>query len=338
MKSNKKILPLDQFIDFSLYDKNSGFYMKKNPFGKEGHFITAPNISILFSEIMAVWIISFWENLDCPKKFNLIELGAGNGEMMKSLINTFHKFPKFLKSCQIIIHEKSEKLIKIQKKKIKKSNVKWKKNLKKIEAIPSIFIANEFFDSLPIKQFTKKNNIWYEKYINFENGKKPLFIDKEINIKNFEKKININISKSQNIIEYSPLATIYLKMICKIIKKNDGGMLIIDYGNFNKVMKNSLRAVHVHKFTNILNNINFNLFNNIIKKISGLKTILTTQKDFLIKMGIIKRAEIISKRQTFLKKIDIYHRLKRLIDKNQMGIIFKVMLIINKKSNFKIGF
>ena len=87
----KKIndLPLDKFINLSLYNKDFGYYMKNNPFGTKGDFITAPNISRLFSEIIAIWIISFWKSLGSPKKFNLVELGADNGEMMKILIESF---------------------------------------------------------------------------------------------------------------------------------------------------------------------------------------------------------------------------------------------------------
>ena len=117
MRSKKKLnLSLDEFINLSLYSKKNGYYMKKNPFGKKGDFITAPNISRLFSEMIAVWTISFWQSLGSPKKFNLIELGAGNGEMMKILIESFKNFPTFLNSCNLIIHEKSPSLIKIQKK------------------------------------------------------------------------------------------------------------------------------------------------------------------------------------------------------------------------------
>ena len=83
------ILTVDKYIHQALYNSKSGYYMKGNPFGKKGDYITAPNISILFSEMIAIWIILFWENLKCPKKFNLIELGAGNGEMMKQMIKTF---------------------------------------------------------------------------------------------------------------------------------------------------------------------------------------------------------------------------------------------------------
>ena len=108
MKLKKKnSLSLDKFINFSLYDKKFGYYMKKNPFGQERDFITAPNISRLFSEMIAIWIISFWQSLGSPKKFNLVELGAGNGEMMKIIIESFQNFPFFLESCNFMIHEKS---------------------------------------------------------------------------------------------------------------------------------------------------------------------------------------------------------------------------------------
>ena len=116
MNINKKILSLDNFIDKALYDQKSGFYMKKNPFGNKGDFITSPNISILFSEMLSVWTIAFWQNLKCPKKINLIELGSGNGQMIYDMINSFKNFPKFYKSCKFFILEKSPYLIKIQKK------------------------------------------------------------------------------------------------------------------------------------------------------------------------------------------------------------------------------
>ena len=111
-------LPLDKFINLCLYNKEFGYYMKKNPFGKEGDFITAPNISILFSEMIAIWVLSFWQSLGSPKKFNLVELGSGNGEMMKVLIESLKNFPDCFNSCETIIYEKSPLLVKIQKKKI----------------------------------------------------------------------------------------------------------------------------------------------------------------------------------------------------------------------------
>ena len=340
-------LSLDKFIDFSLYDKKFGYYMKKNPFGREGDFTTSPNISRLFSEMIAIWIISFWQSIGSPKKFNLIELGAGNAEMINVIIESFQNFPSFLKSCNFIIYEKSPTLIKIQKKKLFKNKVKWISNINKIGGKPSIFIANEFFDAIAIKQLRKEKNLWFEKFVDLKNPNKAFFFEKKINIKKVEKKINFRISKNQNFIEYSMLGLKYLENISNIIKKNTGGLLLIDYGYTEKKMKNTLQAVSDHKFANILenignvditHNISFYLFRKFIEQIKGLKTNLTTQKKFLIKMGIKERAEILSKNLKFTKKSDLYYRVKRLIDERQMGNLFKVMLIKNQKNKFKLGF
>ena len=341
------ILSLDKFIEESLYNKKFGYYMKKNPFGREGDFVTAPNISVLFSEMIAIWIISFWENMGCPKKFNLIELGAGNGEMMRVLVSSFEKFPKFKNSCKINILEKSKLLKKLQKKNIKKEDINWLKNLDELNSLPSIFVANEFFDALPIKQFIKIEKIWHERYIKFNNQIKPEFLDIPFDIHKLEKKVKFKISTNQKFIEYSPLLSKYINNITRKISLNGGGILIIDYGNTDKEMKNTLQAVSKHKYSNILDNIgnsditfnlNFFLINQMIIKFNSVSSTITTQKKFLTKIGILKRAEIISKNILFSKKADIYFRVKRLIDKNQMGNLFKVMFIKSKKDKFKLGF
>ena len=111
-----KILTLDKYINEALYNKKFGYYMTTNPFGKKGDYITSPNISILFSEMIALWIILFWKKLKSPNKFNLVELGAGNGEMIFQILKTFEKFPLIKNSCKINILEKSIYLKKIQKK------------------------------------------------------------------------------------------------------------------------------------------------------------------------------------------------------------------------------
>ena len=343
---NNKLLALDDFINESLYNKKYGYYMKKNPFGKNGDFITAPNISILFSEMIAIWVISFWEKLDRPKKFNLIELGAGNGEMMRVLVNTFNKFPQFKNSCKINILEKSELLQQTQKNNIKGTKIRWLNNLNELNNFPCIFIANEFFDALPIKQFLKKEKKWYERHVKYLNNKLE-YLDIPFDMQKFEKKIKLKISFNQNFIEYSPLTSKYLKIIIKKIKLNKGGVLIIDYAYLEKEMKNTLQAVSKHKYCDVLKsfsnsdityNLSLSLINKIIKKLGSCSSLSTTQKKFLTRLGIIDRAEILSKNMPFSKKADMYFRIKRLIDKNQMGDLFKVMFITNHKNKFKLGF
>jgi len=341
------LLSLDKFIEESLYNKKFGYYMKSDPFGKKGDFLTAPNISILFSEMIAIWIIAFWENLNCPEQFNLIELGAGNGEMMKILVNTFDRFPKFKSSCNINILEKSKFLKKIQKNNIKNQKVRWLNNLNELNGLPCIFVANEFFDALPIKQFIKIKNKWFERHVKFNSKKKPEFLDIIFDMQKFQKKIKLKISTKQKFIEYSPLASKYLKSITNKIKLHDGGILLVDYGYMDKKIKNTLQAVSKHRYTPVLSgfgtsdityNLSFNLMNQMAKKLGKFLCSITSQRNFLIKLGILFRAEILSKNMSFSKKADMHFRVKRLIDNNQMGNLFKVMFITNKKNKFKLGF
>ncbi len=348
MKINRSTnLPLDKFIEFALYNKNSGYYMKKNPFGKKGDFITAPNITRLFSEIVGIWIITFWKSIGSPKKFNLLELGAGNGEMMKVINETLKNFPECFNACKFIIHEKSDLLIKQQKKKLFTEKILWVKDIKKINSYPTLYIANEFFDAIPIKQFFKKKDGWIERFVKLKNLKKAKFNEKKTNIKKLEDKLKFKISKNQNVIEYSPETFKYLKTICEIIQKNDGGILIIDYGYLNSKMHETLQAIKNHKYSRVLEdigesdityNINFNLFEKFISQFSNLKSIVTNQKKFLTSMGILQRAEMVSKNIPFSKKADLFYRIRRLIDEKQMGTLFKVMLIKNNKNKFKTGF
>jgi len=347
MKIKNKYISLDKFIDKSLYDKHTGYYMKKNPIGKNGDFITAPNISILFSEMLAIWCVAFWENLGCPKKINIVDLGGGNGEMIYQMIKVFRRFDKFKKSIKFFILEKSKFLKKIQEKKLCSEKIFWINSINKIRNGPNIFIANEFFDALPIKIFIKKNKKWFEKKIKKNSINKLEFIDVMTKIEKIEKKIGINLSTNQKIIEFSPLTYKYLNDISKKINGFKGGLLIIDYGYLQKKMKHTLQSVYKHKYNKILNNVSnsditysvsFYLLKKFAKKFNLNVNGITTQKKFLMKLGILQRAEILAKNLKFSEKANIYYRLKRLINKNFMGEIFKVMFITNKNNKFNIGF
>ena len=96
MKFKKKILTIDKYIDEALYNNKFGYYMKNNPFGKKGDFITSPLISNLFGEMVAIWCVAFWEHMGKPKKILLVELGPGDGSLCKDLLRTFKQFKKFL--------------------------------------------------------------------------------------------------------------------------------------------------------------------------------------------------------------------------------------------------
>ena len=142
--SKTKAMSLDLYLEKVLYDKNIGYYQRKNPFGLKGDYVTAPNISNLFCEMITIWLISFWKNLKKPKKLNFIELGPGNGDFCLTLLKTLKNFPEAFNAINIMLYEKSERLRKIQQKRIVSKKVSWIKSLKKIKKIRQYFLAMNF--------------------------------------------------------------------------------------------------------------------------------------------------------------------------------------------------
>jgi len=343
-KENYKI-PLDKFIDNALYNQKNGYYMQKMPFGKQGDFITAPNISNIFSEMIFLWLISYWQKFHSERYINIVELGAGNGEMMLQIINSAKKFKKFYNKSNFSIYEKSNKLIKLQKQKLKKHKVTWLKNLDKLKNKPTIFFGNEFLDALPIKQFIKYNNIWYERYIEKKNNAYE-FIKIKCDIKKIEKKINLKISKKQKFLEVSFEELKIIQKLNNIITKKDGCILLIDYAYTSKKMFDTLQAIKKHKKVNILEEVGSSDISHMIsidflKKYTNklnLQVDYSTQREFLLNLGIMNRAEILATKASFLEKANIFYRVNRLIDNKQMGELFKVIYFYKKNKKFKLGF
>ena len=267
--------------------------------------------------------------------------------MIKVIDETLVNFPECYNACNFVIHEKSYFLINEQKKNLNSKKFSWLKDIEKINTNPTIFLANEFFDAIPIKQFFKKKDDWFERFVNLNHPKKAVFNEEKIDIEKIEKHLNFEISENQKVIEYSPETFKYLRTICDLVQRYDGGMLVIDYGYADSKMRETLQAINNHKYSNILENIgdsdityniNFFSFEQFINQFNEVNSIFTNQKNFLTRMGITQRAEMISKNLAFSKKTDLFYRIKRLIDEKQMGELFKVMLIKKKRNNFRTGF
>jgi len=342
-----KNIPIDKFISNVLYDKNYGYYSKKIPFGKNGDFITSPGISSLFSEMIALWVVAFWEHLDKPKIFNIVELGPGNGQMCAALVKVFKKFPVFINSVNIFLYEKSKTLEDLQKNNLKYEKINWVKNFNKIKKGPVIFLGNEFFDAIPIKQFKKINNILYEKYVKLKNGSKITTMFKKANLKTILELKKYNLLKEQSFVEFPKQGLSELNLITNTIKKLNGGLLLIDYGFLKQTSKSTLQSVKNHKQNMLFKNVgnaditslvNFNLLKNYLKRKKLKVNNVVTQEFFLKKMGIVNRAEMLSQRMNFKEKSDLYLRLQRLLNLKQMGKLFKVVSAFKLKKKFSLGF
>ena len=353
MKSDKKFfkksktLPVDKFFYNVLYDKKFGYYNSKQPLGLEGDFITAPKISNLFSEMIAIWMISTWEIFGKPKNFNIVEMGPGDGALTKVLLNVFKKFPEFDKIKNIYLIETSLLLTKLQKKNISCKKVKWIKNINSIKKGPIIFFGNEFLDAIPIKQFKRNKRSLFEKYFQLQKNCDIKTIFKKASAKDVK---IVNSYKSLKNLKFVEFPKEGLELMQKILNKIialDGCILMIDYGYLKSNNQNTVQSVIRHKKNVVLKNlgkadvtshVNFNLISEFFLK-NNLKVKRTiTQAEFLKNMGIENRAEILSEKMSFLQKTDLYLRLKRLLSSRYMGNLFKVILAYKSESSSYSGF
>ena len=342
-----KILPADKFLRNVLYDKKFGYYASQMPFGKNGDFITSPKVSNIFSEIIAIWIVSSWEAFGKPKNFNIVELGPGDGSLANILLKTFKKFPEFNSIKNMFLLEKSIFLRKVQKKKILNKDVKWIDNLNEIKKGPVVFFGNEFFDAIPIKQFKKIKNDILEKNYSLKKNKNIIEIFTKASPASVKIIKSYKSLKNLKFIEFPQFGLKELEKINKKISKLNGCILMIDYGYLKPNNQNTLQSVMKHKKNRLLSNlgkaditahVNFALLSEFFKK-DGLKVKnVITQKQFLKRMGILERAQIISNKMKFREQSSLYLRLKRLLGSNYMGDLFKVILAYKFNNNNFAGF
>ena len=343
----KGSIPLDKFLAKVLYDKRYGYYSKKNPFGQKGDFVTSPIISSLFSEMIGIWLLYYWENLNKPRVFNIVELGPGGGELCNVLIKMFKKFPEFSKCIKIFLYENSRSLKKVQKKKINKKNIKWISSFNSIKKGPVIFFGNEFFDAIPIKQFEIKDRLVYEKFIQMNKNFQIETILKKANKSEIKILKKFYPLKNKDLIEFPKLGLKILDTIVSKIKRLGGGILLIDYGYVKKQNLSTLQSVKNHKTNKVFENlgeaditslVNFTMLKDYFNNKGLFASNIVSQNFFLSRLGILSRAEILSKKMNFKDKADLYYRLKRLLDTKFMGNIFKVICAFKDKKKNILGF
>ena len=337
IKYNEPIT-IEKFIEISLYSEK-GYYKKSDVIGKKGDFITAPEISQLFGEILGLFIYNFWSS-SIKKSFNLVELGPGKGTLLLDILKVTNVDDNFVDSLDINLVEKNIKLIEDQKTLLKKNNmnfnrIKWFDDFKIDNKNPIIVLANEFFDCFPVRQFYKKKNKWNEKMVQFNSNENYLQL-KDKQIKDLK---TLDLIKSYNpsdILEISETRERYFSKICKKIYSVGGCMIAIDYGYIEKPKNFTLQALFNNKKSNVLDNIgcqdisslvDFDKLIKIVKNYDLKIYLFNSQHDFLLKYGINERYHRLSSKCSEAQKKIIKNGMDRIMDKNNMGSLFKVLII-----------
>ena len=335
----KGYISISRFMEISLTNPEEGYYINQKPLGKSGDFITAPDITQIFGEVIGAWAIDVINKINSKSSFQIIDLGGGRGTLLNDI-----KRVSSDNSISFGFLEINKKLIITQKQIFPEA--KHYKSISEIPNAPTIFIGNEFLDVFPIKQYIKINKTWKEVFVTKDNDR-FLYCYKDIEDKILFEENKKNVPNEADFFEINTMIKKVIKDISIFLKKNNGICLFIDYG-YSKGYGNTLQAVKNHEYvdplsypgnSDLTSHINFSHVNNETKKLRMNFFGPITQRNFLINLGAIERLEIL-KKSTNSKKIknDLEEGLNRVIGNSQMGELFKVCAISPKNKLIPEGF
>jgi SAM-dependent MidA family methyltransferase len=314
-------IPLYEYMKLCQTHPEFGYYTTKPAdqiLGNKGDFITSPEISSLFGEMIAFWVVLQWERMGCPSYVVLLELGGGRGVLMRDIVKTLQRLPSFSANYEVHSLEINPDFQRLQKKEL--SEIKEVFHHETLDGlyelkIPLIVIANEFFDALPVQQYIHKEQQWYEVHVGLDADEALTWV-------------YVPCDEAPNHTEIQPDVLQVLDQLYRAIHRRGGAALFIDYGYWEG-QGNTLQAVYQHHTVSPLEysgiaDLSVHVdFKNMALKCSdhGLQYNYTTQRKFLMDLGIVLRAN-----QGYNPSSEPIHKaVHRLIDPSEMGHLFKVL-------------
>jgi NADH dehydrogenase [ubiquinone] 1 alpha subcomplex assembly factor 7 len=314
-----------------------GYYMRQDPFGRDGDFITAPEISQMFGELIGLWCVEMWRLMDQPAPFRLVELGPGRGSLMADALRAAQIRPEFLSAASVHLIETSPALRTLQQQRLENAStdIAWHDDLAQVPAGPIILIANEFFDALPIHQFERRPEGWRERVVSVADDGFTLALHPQLTPQAVLIPEALTRSAPAGAIaEICPAGIAIAAAIAERIADAGGAALIVDYGYCGHAAGNTLQAVRNHGSHDFLvdpgdADITAHVDFAALATAAGAAAIHgpITQGDFLRRLGIELRARQLAQRATAAQARDIDSACKRLIDPSEMGTLFKVLAI-----------
>ena len=342
-------LTLAHYMQMALYDPQSGYYMKGDPFGEKGDFITAPEVSQIFGELIGLWFVQVWEDRGRPKPFHFVELGPGRGTLMADMLRAVKVRPAFLEAAQISLIETSPALREIQQRtlQLEMLPIAWATSLDEIAGgAPLFLVANEFLDALPIRQFVKAANGWHERLVSADRGKLVFALRPEAEVDPPIPKA-LPAAEKDSIFEISIEAHKTIASISSRLQQADGTALLIDYGHEKSGFGDTFQAVKAHHFTDpfaepgdadLSAHVDFEALAYAATEAKAKVLGPVTQAEFLEALGVRVRAGVLKRKADAANRTNISSAVERLINRDQMGTLFKVMALAQSTSPSLPGF
>lgn len=316
---------LDHYMGLCLGHPLHGYYMTRDPLGERGDFITAPEVSQVFGELIGVWCIAAWAAMGQPASFNLVELGPGRGTLMSDILRTARRAsPDFAESAMVRMVEMSPVLRDRQMASLG-GQATWYDRIEDVPDGPTILVANEFFDAIPIRQFERRQDCWFERMMGiadekFQIGLAPASLDLP--------------GGEGDIIETAAARSTIAEAVGRRLAGHPGVALIVDYGHLFSAAGDTLQAMRQHKYVplaeapgdcDITSHVDFEVLGKALR--AGGATILPaiTQRAFLMAMGLEQRFAVLASSADEPGRKLLERQMSRLAGEEQMGNLFKVL-------------
>jgi len=330
-------LSIAAFMDMALNHPEYGYYQHREPFGVSGDFITAPETSQIFGELIGLWMATAWIEKGKPSAFNLVELGPGRGQLMADLLRATSKVPGFLDASTLHLVETSKRLIEQQQTALAGFDITWHEQLKTVPSGPLFLIANEVFDALPIHQLQRTEGGWIERFVNVDDSGHFLMMAGDAQ-SDLQPRLGQGVETPiGEIAEISPARETLASEIGARIQRDGGVALIIDYGAWvDRATGDTLQAVRDHRpvdplsapgRTDLTSQIDFRRLGEAAADDGCDVFGPVPQGSFLRTLGIEVRTAALLAKANDDQRRDLRHALFRLTDASTMGEAFKVMVL-----------
>jgi NADH dehydrogenase [ubiquinone] 1 alpha subcomplex assembly factor 7 len=321
------------------------YYADRDPLGRSGDFVTAPEVSQMFGEMIGLWCADLWSRMGKPDPFLLIELGPGRGTLMADALRAAKRAPDFLDATEIHFVEVNAALIAAQKASLKGFSPNWHRTFDSLPTGPMLVIANEFWDALPIHQFVMTESGWRERSVVLKDGKLAFCLVEPGDSVALLRPAQRAAMPGQ-IVEVSPAGQRLAAALARRLARHPGAALIIDYGPMQSGIGDSLQALKGHRHhdplaepgtADLTAHVDFAALADAARAAGAAVFGPTTQGHFLQSLGIELRADALKADQDAATASEIDAALQRLIGDKGMGSLFKVMAIASPDSPHPAG-
>jgi SAM-dependent MidA family methyltransferase len=341
-------MPLAEYMHICLADPQDGYYSRKPPIGAAGDFITAPQVSQMFGELIGIWCASVWRAMGAPQRFALVEAGPGHATMMIDLLRAAGTLPGFVDAANVTLIETSPVLVDIQTANLDRfgCHPHWASSLDALEGGPIILVANEFLDVLPIRQFVKTNSVWLERCVGIDG-------DGRLNWTYAARTADMSILPSSaaeapvgSVFEYAPARNAWVDRLASLLGDRRGAALLIDYGYSHNTFGDTFQAVQGHDFADPLAapgeadltaHVDFGAVGASAAAAGVAISPLVTQGRFLGAMGLAERAERLASGKSQAAQRQIAADAQRLANPAEMGKLFKVLALCDRETSGRIA-